>query len=141
MAATERKRLFSLLLALTASGCFCLPLPADPSSVVVNTGNGEVLVAAGDQLLRLDSQLGLLENQTLDGELLRLALSPDNRWLVGCLADEQRCLVYNSTNLRDGPSTTINSVDYLTENGIALIATDDSFYVGSQGSSQIRLSQ
>ena len=76
------------------------------------------------------------ENVTVSGggELVRLALSPDGSTLVGCLGGESRtCLVYDSENLSSGPSATVDNAHYNSENGLAIIAMNDSFYLGSEG--------
>ena len=125
------------------------PLPAAPSSVAVSNENGDVFIAAGTQLLRLNSTLELQESVTVSGggELVRIALSPDGSKLVGCAGGDSRmCLVYNSDDLDSGPNATVNDADYLTENGLAVIAIGDSFYLGSegaimQGNDRILLSQ
>ena len=122
-------------------------LPASPSSVAVSSDSGEVFVAAGAQLLRLDGQLRLLENVTVSGELLRMALSPGGGRLVGCLGGSSRtCLVFNSSSLASGAIATVSEAQYLTENGMAVIAVNHSFYLGSEGAvgasnNRIQLSQ
>ena len=111
-------------------------LPASPSSVAVSSSSDsrEVFVAAGAQLLRLDGQLQLLENVTVSGELLSIALSPGGGRLVGCLGGSSRtCLVFNSSSLASGAIANVSGALYLTENGVAVIATDHSFYLGSEG--------
>ena len=119
--------------------CFCqssYPLPASPSSVAVNTENGEVFIAAGSQLLRLNNSLHLLENVTVSGGggLVVIALSPDGSRLVGCLrGDSRTCLVYDSQNLTSGETATVSNAHYNPENGLAIITTDESFYLGSEG--------
>ena len=130
----------------SCSGQPSFSLPASPSSVAVSSYSGEVFVAAGAQLLRLDGQLRVLENVTVSGELLRIALSPDGGRLVGCLGGSSRtCLVFNSSSLASGGIATVSEAQYLTENGVAVIAVDHSFYLGSQGEvgagSGIQLSQ
>ena len=140
--------IISLLLSSSCSWSQpSLSLPASPSSVAVSSNSGEVLVAAGAQLLRLDGQLRLLENVTVSGELLRIALSPGGGRLVGCLGGSSRtCLVFNSSSLASGAIATVSGAQYLTENGMAVIAVDHSFYLGSEGAvgagnNRIQLSQ
>ena len=58
-------------------------LPTNPSSEAVSSYGGEVFVAAGAQLLRLDGQLRLLVNEKVSRELLRIALSRSGGRLVG----------------------------------------------------------
>ena len=128
-----------VLLLLSLQTCFCQPslsLPASPSSVAVNRENGEVFIAAASQLLRLSSMLEPLDNVTVSGggEFVLLALSPDGSTLVGCLGGDSRtCLVYNSEDLSSGPSATVDNAHYSSENGLAIIAMNDSFYLGSEG--------
>ena len=77
-----------------------------------------------------------LENVTVSGggELVRLALSPDGSTLVGCLGGDSRtCLVYDSEDLSSGPSARVDNAHYNSENGLAIIAMNDSFYLGSEG--------
>ena len=77
-----------------------------------------------------------LDNVTVSGggELVRLALSPDGSTLVGCLGGDSRtCLVYDSENLSSGPSARVDNAHYNSENGLAIIAMNDSFYLGSEG--------
>ena len=115
------------------------PLPVSPSSVAVNTENGEVFIAAGSQLLRLNNSLHLLENVTVSGggELVVIALSPDGSRLVGCLGGDSRtCLVYDSQNLTSGETATVSNAHYNPENGLAIVTTDASFYLGSEGAIQ-----
>ena len=109
-------------------------LSAPPSSVAVNSLNGEVFVAAGTQLVRLSQDLELLETAVVEGQLVRIALSPDGGRLVGCLGGDTRtCLVYDTSNLTSGPSATVEDAHYNPENGLAIIATTDTFYLGSEG--------
>ena len=133
------------LILNSCSGQPSFSLPASPSSVAVSSDSGEVFVAAGAQLLRLDGQLRLLENVTVSGELLRMALSPGGGRLAGCLGGSSRtCLVFNSSSLASGAIATVSGAQYLTENGMAVIAVDHSFYLGSEGevgSDKIQLSQ
>ena len=132
------------LILNSCSGQPSFSLPASPSSVAVSSDSGDVFVAAGSQLLRLDGQLRLLENVTVSGELLRTVLSPGGGRLVGCLGGSSRtCLVFNSSSLASGAIATLCGAQYLTENGMAVIAVDHSFYLGSQGevNNRIQLGQ
>ena len=109
-------------------------LSAPPSSVAVNSLNGEVFVAMGTQLVRLSRDLELLGTVVLEGELLRIALSPDGGRLVGCLGEDTRtCFVYDTSNVTSGPSATVEDAHYNPENGLAIIATNETFYLGSEG--------
>ena len=131
-----------VLLLFSVQFSFCqssYPLPAAPSSVAVNTENGEVFIAAGSQLLRLNNSLHLVENVTVigGGELIVIALSPDGSRLVGCLrGDSRTCLVYDSQNLTSGETATVSNAHYNRENGLAIITADESFYLGSEGAIQ-----
>ena len=122
------------LLQLCACQQSSYPLDTAPSSVAVNRDNGEVFIAAGSQLLRLSNTLELLETVSTSGELVQIALSPDGSRLVGCLSGETRtCFVYNTSNLIGGAIAMVEDAHYRTENGLALITTADSFYLGSEG--------
>ena len=123
-----------LFLRNSCSGQQSFSLPTNPSGAAVRSGSGEVFVAAGSRLLRLDRQLGLVEEAVVSGNLLRIALSPDGSRLVGCLAGGLKtCLVFNTSNLAVGAVATDNDTAYEDENGIAIIATNHSFYLGSEG--------
>ena len=105
-----------------------------PSSVAVNSDNGEVFIAGGSQLLLLNRNLELLVTATVSGDLVRIALSPDGSKLVGCLGGTSRtCLVYDTSDLSSGPSATVENAHYNPENGLAIVTTADSFYLGSEG--------
>ena len=126
------------ILLSIAQLCLCqLPsysLDTPASSVAVNRDNGEVFIVAGTQLLRLSSDLDLQESVAVSGELVRIALSPDGGRLVGCLGGESRtCLVYNTSHLARGAISTVEDAHYNPDNGLAIITTDDSFYLGSEG--------
>ena len=108
--------------------------PNSASSVAVNSENGEVFIAAGSQLLRLSRNLDLMETATVNGDLVRIALSPDGSKLVGCLGGDSRtCFVYDTSDLSSGPSATVESAHYNPDNGLAIVTTDYSFYLGSEG--------
>ena len=126
------------ILLSIAQLCLCqLPsysLDTPASSVAVNRDSGEVFIVAGTQLLRLSSDLDLQESVAVSGELVRIALSPDGGRLVGCLGGESRtCLVYNTSHLASGAISTVEDAHYNPDNGLAIITTDDSFYLGSEG--------
>ena len=67
-------------------------LSAAPFDMKVDSG-GRVFLAAGNQLLRLDSTLALQENVTLGSSVLKVALSSDERRVVVCLSDLLLCCV------------------------------------------------
>ena len=101
-----------------------------PPSLQVD-GSGRVFVGAGDQLIRLDSNLVPQENLTLASEVqvVNISLSSDGSRLVVCLTDLS-CAVYNANDFSTGPVfSRAGALVSLQE--IALFATEDSFYVGS----------
>ena len=100
-----------------------------PPSLQVD-GSGRVFVGAGDQLIRLDSNLVPQENLILANEsVVNISLSSDGSRLVVCLTDLS-CAVYNATDFSTGPVfSRAGALVSLQE--IALFATEDSFYVGS----------
>ena len=128
-----------LLVLLLAVCCSCqqstLPqygLPSSlsrPPSLQVD-GSGRVFVGAGDQLIRLDSNLVPQENLILANEsVVNISLSSDGNRLVVCLTDLS-CAVYNATDFSTGPVFNRAGALVSTQE-IALFATEDSFYVGS----------
>ena len=118
----------------SCSGLQSFSLPASPSGATVRSGSGEVFVAAGSRLLRLDRQLRLVEEALVIENLLKIALSPDGGRLVGCVAGSlMTCLVFNTSKLADGPLAAVSDAAYEDENDIAIIATNHSFYLGSEG--------
>ena len=128
--------LLCLLVQLTASQqqLASLSLSEAPSSVAVSSENGEVFIAAGTRLLRLSRDLDLLETAEVGGELARIALSPDEGRLVGCLAGDTRtCFVFDTSSLGAGATATVENAHYNPENGLAIVTTTDSFYLGSEG--------
>ena len=100
-----------------------------PPSLQVD-GSGRIFVGAGDQLIRLDSNLVPQENLILASEVVvNISLSSDGSRLVVCLTDLS-CAVYNATDFSTGP--VFNRAGALVSlQEIALFATEDSFYVGS----------
>ncbi|CAI8020283.1 hypothetical protein GBAR_LOCUS12138 [Geodia barretti] len=137
-------RVFFLLCALRwsigqlelASYSLDVPPNSGNNTVAVNTENGEVFIAAGNQLLRLSRSLDLLETANVSGDdlLIGLALSPDGSRLVGCLGGSSRtCFVYKTSDLSSGPNATVENAHYNPHNGLAIVTTADSFYLGSEG--------
>ena len=132
-----------IILFVVAQNCFCqLPsysLDTTPSSVAVNRNNGDVFITTDSQLMRLSRDLVLQESIVVSGELVQTELSPDGSRLVGCLGGDTRtCLVYNTSDLTSGAIATVENAHYNPENGLAIITTDDSFYLGSEGSIAIQ---
>ena len=104
-------------------------LSASPSDMKVDS-EGRIFLAAGNQLLRLDSSLALQENVTLGSSVVRVALSSDERRVVVCLSDLS-CAVYNASNFGVGEQSTRTGAS-TSSDGIALFtAEENSFYVGS----------
>ena len=137
-------RVFVLLCALQwsigqlelASYSLDVPPNSGNNTVAVNSENGEVFIAAGNQLLRLSRSLDLLDTANVSGDdlLVRIALSPDGSRLVGCQGgSSRRCFVYDTSNLSSGPSATVENAHYNPDNGLAIVTTADSFYLGSEG--------
>ena len=101
-------------------------LSAAPSDMKVD-GDGRVFLAAGNQLLRLDSTLALQENVTLDSSVLRVALSSDERRVVVCLSDLS-CAVYNASDFGAGEQLKWMGA-FGSSNVVALFtARENSFY-------------
>ena len=144
MGVTLVGRVFVLLCALQwsigqlelASYSLDVPPNSGNNTVAVNRENGEVFIAAGNQLLRLSRSLDLLETANVSGDdlLIGLALSPDGSRLVGCQGGSSRtCFVYDTSNLSSGPNATVENAHYNPQNGLAIVTTVDSFYLGSEG--------
>ena len=92
-------------------------------------GEGRAFVAAGRQLLRLNSELVPEQNITLSAGAVNISLSSGGERLVVCLEDSS-CAVYNASDLSE-PSLVQASALTDTVNGVALFTAGDSFYVGS----------
>ena len=91
---------------------------------------GWVFLAAGNQLLRLDSSLALQENVTLDSSVLRVALSSDERRVVVCLSD-QSCAVYNASYFGAGEQLRRTGASVSSDVVALFTARENSFYIGS----------
>ena len=104
-------------------------LSARPSDMKVDSG-GRVFLAAGDQLLRLDSTLALQENVTLGSSVLRVALSSDERRVVVCLSD-MSCAVYNTSGFGAGEQLRRTGASVSSDVVVLFTAEENSFYVGS----------
>ena len=117
--------------------CFCsvaavqreFSLSANPSNMKVD-GGGRVFLAAGNQLLRLDSTLALQENVTLGSSVLRVALSSDERRVVVCLSD-MSCAVYNASDFGAGEQSRRTGASSSSDVVALFTARENSFYVGS----------
>ena len=104
-------------------------LTAGPSDMKVD-GEGWIFLAAGNQLLRLDSTLALQENVTLDSSVLRVALSSDERRVVVCLSD-MSCAVYNASDFGAGEQLRRTGASASPDVVALFTARENSFYVGS----------
>ena len=93
-------------------------------------GDGRVFLAAGNQLLRLDSTLVLQENITLGGSVLKVALSSDERRVVVCLSDLS-CAVYNASDFGAGQQLRRTGASVSSSVVALFTARENSFYVGS----------
>ena len=104
-------------------------LPNRPSDMKVD-GDGRVFLAAGSQLLRLDSTLALQENVTLGSSVVRVALSSDERRVVVCLGDLS-CVVYNASDFAAGEQLRRFGASDSSQVLALFTAEENSFYVGS----------
>ena len=93
-------------------------------------GGGRIFLAAGSQLLRLDSTLALQENVTLGSSVVRVALSSDERRVVVCLGDLS-CAVYNASDFAAGEQSTRPGASASSGELALFTAEENSFYVGS----------
>ena len=89
-----------------------------------------VFLAAGNQLLRLDSTLALQENMTLGSSVLKVALSSDERRVVVCLSDLS-CAVYNASDFGAGEQLSRPTASASSSEVALFTARENSFYVGS----------
>ena len=92
-------------------------------------GEGRAFVAAGRQLLRLNSELVPEQNITLSAGAVTISLSSGGARLVVCLEDSS-CAVYNASDLSAVPSLVQASALTDVVNRVALFTAEDSFYVG-----------
>ena len=104
-------------------------------------GGGRVFLAAGNQLLRLESTLALQENVTLGSSVLKVALSSDERRVVVCLSDLS-CAVYNASDFGAGEQSRRTGASASSDVVALFTAEENSFYVGSVvGGASINLGQ
>ena len=92
-------------------------------------GEGKAFVAAGRQLLRLNSELVPEQNITLSAGAVNISLSSGGERLVVCLEDSS-CAVYNASDLSAEPSLVQASALTDVVNRVAVFTAGDSFYVG-----------
>ena len=97
-------------------------------------GKGRAFVAAGNQLLRLNSDLGIEQSVTLSSDAVNISLSSGGKWLVVCSADLS-CAVHSANDL-----STVSSISdsaLAAANRAALFTAGDSFYVGSHNPTEM----
>ena len=108
------------------------PLPnvplARPPTLQVDA-EGRAFVAAGNQLLRLSSDLLPEQSITLSSIAVNISLSSGGEWLVVCTTDLS-CAVHNASNL-SAVLVVTDSALVGADRGAALFTTGNSFYVGS----------
>ncbi len=135
-----RKMCHSLLwlsaLCLCALGAEFTDVPAltpgDSLDMAVDS-DGQVFLSAGLQLLRLDRELNLVEDVTVNSSILEIALSYDGTKLVACFVDES-CAVYDASNFIAGQLMTQELASASAANLALFTSPNDTFYVGSEGS-------
>lgn len=112
-------------------------LDSQPSDLAVSS-SGQVFIATGSQLLRLEGNLTLRENVTVGSDLLNIASSSDGDRLVACLSDRS-CAVYSANNLGGGPEfrrTDVSAAKSMSTSSVPLALFTEpsgSFYTGSYG--------
>ena len=125
-----------VLIFLTLScwrGCsalsnFTVPGESSRPPALQVDGEGRAFVAAGNQLMRLNSDLGIEQNVTLSSDAVNISLSSGGEWLVVCSADLS-CAVHSANDLSTVSSTSGSAL--AAANRVALFTAGDSFYVGS----------
>ena len=104
-----------------------VPLARPPTLQV--DAEGRAFVAAGNQLLRLSSDLLPEQSITLSSDAVNISLSSGGEWLVVCTTDLS-CAVHNASNL-SAVLVVTDSALVGADRGVALFTTGNSFYVGS----------
>ena len=120
---------FYTLSLCNALSNFTVPLESSRPPALQVDGEGRAFVAAGNQLLRLNSDLGIEESVTLFSDAVNISLSSGGEWLVVCSADLS-CAVHSVNDLSTVSSTSASVL--ANANRVALFTAGDSFYVGSQ---------
>jgi len=124
------------LFPLTAAQIARFDLGSQPTDLAVS-GSGQVFVATGSQLLRLEGNLTVSENVTADADVLDIVvISSGGGRLVACLQDRS-CSVYNANNLESGPEYRRPEASAGTPPDSISVALftepSGSFYTGSYG--------
>ena len=119
---------FYALSLCNALSNFTVPGESSRPPALQVDGEGRTFVAAGNQLLRLNSDLGIEQSVTLSSDAVNISLSSGGEWLVVCSADLS-CAVHSANDLSTVSSTSGSAL--AAANRIALFTAGDSFYVGS----------
>ena len=141
-------------LALVLCNAQQFSIPGDPPSaplVLRVDEQGRAFLAAGGQLLRLDSELNLEQNVTLPASAISISLGAGGRRLVVCTEDAS-CAVYNTNDLADvslvrssvlaAQVGTVSSAGLFTAGNTFYAANHDSTFSSSGGAiGRIRLIQ
>ena len=119
---------FYALSLCNALSNFTVPGESSRPPALQVDGEGRAFVAAGNQLLRLNSDLGIEQSVTLSSDAVNISLSSGGEWLVVCSADLS-CAVHSANDLSSVSSTSESAL--AAANRVALFTAGDSFYVGS----------
>ena len=119
---------FYALSLCNALSNFTVPGQSSRPPALQVDGEGRAFVAAGNQLLRLNSDLGIEQSVTLSSDAVNISLSSGGEWLVVCSADLS-CAVHSANDLSTVSSTSASAL--AAANRVALFTAGDSFYVGS----------
>ncbi len=111
------------------------PLQAGEAVDMAVDIDGRVFLAAGSRLLRLDGDLTLSEDVTVESPILQIALSADGSRLVACSVDES-CAVYDvdAGNFSAGQLLKVQQTSASAVNLALFTSPNNTFYVGSEGS-------
>ena len=119
---------FTALSLCNALSNFTVPGESSRPPALQVDGEGRAFVTAGNQLLRLNSDLGIEQSITLSSDAVNISLSSGGEWLVVCSADLS-CAVHSANDLSTVSSTSASAL--AAANRVALFTAGDSFYVGS----------
>ena len=119
---------FYALSLCNALSNFTVPGESSRPPALQVDGEGRAFVAAGNQLLRLNSDQGIEQSVTLSSDAVNISLSSGGEWLVVCSADLS-CAVHSANDLSTVSSTSASAL--AAANRVALFTAGDSFYVGS----------
>ena len=125
---------FYALSLCNALSNFTVPGESSRPPALQVDGEGRAFVAAGNQLLRLNSDLGIEQSVTLSSDAVNISLSSGGEWLVVCSADLS-CAVHSANDLSNVSSTSASAL--AAANRVALFTAGDSFYVGSHNPTEM----